>query len=99
MGINNHAIKLIDDWQPLYNSIYNLSLVKLEILKVYIENNLANDFIRLSKFFVVALIFFNKKLNKSLWLYINYQVFNNLIIKNRYLLLLLGKLLNWLDWA
>ena len=61
--------------------MYNLSLIKLEILKTYIMNNLANSFIKPSKFFVEALIFFNKKPNKSLRLYRNYQGLNNLIIK------------------
>ncbi len=47
--INNHAIELVDDRQPPYGSIYSLGLVKLETLKVYIKNNLANGFIRSSK--------------------------------------------------
>ena len=46
MKINNHAIKLVDDCQPLYSLIYDLSPVKLEILKTYIKNNLVNGFIR-----------------------------------------------------
>lgn len=29
--INNDAIKLVDDWQSLYNFIYSLDLVELEI--------------------------------------------------------------------
>ncbi len=45
ISINNYAIKLIDDWQPLYGSIYNLGPVKWESFKVYINNNLANGFI------------------------------------------------------
>lgn len=32
MNINNHAIELIDDLQPLYDLIHNLSQVKLETL-------------------------------------------------------------------
>ena len=40
--------------------------MKLEILKMYIENNLANNFIKLSKFLIKAFIFFNKKLHESL---------------------------------
>ena len=70
--INDHAIKLVDDWQLPYDSIYSLSLVKFEILKVYIKNNLANDFIRSSKSLVRVLIFFDKKSNGSLKLCINY---------------------------
>ncbi len=32
-GINDHAIKLVYDWQPLYGPIYSLRLVELETLK------------------------------------------------------------------
>ncbi len=45
-SINNHAIELLDDRQPLYGPIYILGLVKLEILKAYINNNLTNSFSR-----------------------------------------------------
>ncbi len=59
MGINNHAIEWIDNWQFLYNFICNLGPIKLKILKAYIKNNLANSFIRSSKFSAGAPIFFN----------------------------------------
>ena len=62
--INNNIIKLVDSQQPLYGPIYNLKSVDLEILKVYIETNLAKKFIKLSKSPVNALIFFNRKLDK-----------------------------------
>ncbi len=96
MGINDHAIKLVDDWHPLYGPIYSLGLVELETLKAYIENNLANGFIWSFKFFIKALIFFNKNLNGSLRLYVDYWGLNNLTIKNRYLLFLVGKSLDQL---
>ena len=82
MKINDHAIELIDNWQPLYGLIYSLRPIKLKILKIYIKFNLANDFIKPYKFFTRTPIFFNKKLDKSLRLCIDYQDFNNLIIKN-----------------
>ena len=81
-GISNHAIKLIDDWQPLYSFIYSLEPMKLEILKVYIKNNLANDFIRPSKSPAGASIVFDKKPDNSVRLCVNYQSLNNLTIKN-----------------
>ena len=37
--INDHAIELVDDWQPLYGPIYSLGPVKWETLKTYIEIN------------------------------------------------------------
>ncbi len=81
-GINNHAIKLVDNWQPPYNLIENLGPVELERLKAYIENNLANSFIRISKSFIGVPILFHKKPDSSLGLYIDYQAFNYLTIKN-----------------
>ncbi len=46
MRINDHAIELVDDWQPPYSPIYSLRPVELETLKAYIENNLANGLIK-----------------------------------------------------
>ena len=85
LRINNHAIKFADKYLP-YNPIYSLGLVKLETWKTCIENNLVNDFIRPFKFPARAPIFFDKKPDRSLELYINYRGLNNLIIKNCYLL-------------
>ena len=96
-GINNNAIKLIDDWQSSYGSIYTLRLVELETLKAYIENNLANNFIRPSKSPAGAPILFDKKPDGSLRLYVNYQGLNNLTIKNRYPLPLVRESLDWLS--
>ncbi len=98
-SINDNAIELVDNWQPSYCSINSLGLIELKILKTYIKNNLANSFIRSFKFLGKPPIFFNKKPDRSLTLYINYQAFNNLTIKNRYSLPLIGKLLDWLDQA
>ena len=43
--INEHTIELEKGKQLLSGSIYNLRLVKLETLKIYIKTNLANGFI------------------------------------------------------
>ena len=59
--------------------------MELEILKAYIKNNLANGFIRSFKFLTGGLIFFNKKLDSSLRLSVDYGGLNNLSIKNQYL--------------
>ncbi len=64
--INDHAIELINNRQPPYGPIYNLGPIKLKTLKAYIENNLANGFIKPFKSLVEALIRFNKKPNGSL---------------------------------
>ncbi len=70
--INDHAIELVDDRQPLYGPIYSLGPVELETLKAYIENNLASGFIMSSKSPVGAPILFDKKSNNSLRLCVDY---------------------------
>ena len=64
--INNFAIELIDNQHSPYGSIYNLDQVKLKILKTYIDNNLANNFIKFSKSLARASIFFDKKSDRRL---------------------------------
>ena len=97
--INDHTIELVDDRQLPYGSIYSLGLVELETLKAYIETNLANGFIKSSKFPAGTSILFNRKSDGSLQLCVDYQGLNNLTIKNQYPLLLIGKLLDRLRRA
>ena len=82
--INNHAIKLVDGEQPPYKSNYSLKLVELETLKAYIETNLANGFIKLSKSPAGASILFDWKSNSFFQLCINYRGLNKLTIENWY---------------
>ena len=89
----------MNDQQPSFGPIYNLESVELEILKTYIETNLANSFIRSFKSLAKAPIFFDKKLNNSLQLCINYKRLNNLTIKNQYPLLLVKEFLDQLGQA
>ncbi len=98
-GINDHAIELVDDWQPPYGPIYSLGPVELETLKAYIENNLANGFIRLSKSPARAPILFDKKPDGNLRLCVDYRGLNNLTIMNRYLLPLVRESLDRLGRA
>ncbi len=99
MEINYYAIELVDDRQPPYGPIYSLESVELKILKIYIKNNLANGFIKPSKSLVGTPIFFDKKSDGSLRLCIDYWGLNNLTIKNRYPLSLVGELLDQLSQA
>ena len=80
--MNQHAIELKKSQQLLYAPIYSLGMVELKTLKTYIETNYANGFIFPLKSPVDAYIFFFRKPDISLCLYMNYQNFNNLIIKN-----------------
>ena len=63
--INTNTIDLEKNKQPPYRPIYSLGPVKLETLKTYIETNLANSFICLSKSPASPPILFNQKLDKS----------------------------------
>ena len=88
--IHNHAIKVVDDWQPSYRPIYSLRPIELKTLKTYIETNLPYGFIKPSKSPVEILIFFDMKPDGSLQLCVDYWGLNNLTIKNKYLLPLIG---------
>ena len=90
---NDYAIKWVDNCQPPYGLIYNLSPIELEILKVYIEN------IKPFKFPARALIFFDEKANGSLRLCVDYWSLNSLTIKNWYFLPLVRELLDQQDRA
>ena len=92
--INEYTIKLKKGQQSPFESISSLELIELEALKTYIKTNLTNGFIWSSKSSARALILFDKKLNRNFYLYVDYWGFNNIIIKNRYLLSLIGKLLD-----
>ena len=97
--INDYSINLLDNKQPLYCPIYSLGLVELETLKTYIEANLASSFIRPSKSPASTPILFVRKKDNSFRLYINYRGLNNLMIKNRYPLPLIGESLDHLVCA
>ena len=97
--INTYIIDLEEGKQTLYRPIYNLEPVELETLRTYMETNLANGFIHLSKSPTGAPILFDKKPNRSLRLCVNYWGLNNITIKNRYPLLLVGESLDCLSRA
>ena len=80
--INEFAIKLEESNQTFFKFIYYLGLIKLKTLETYIKTNLANSFIWPFKFLTKAFIFFDKKLNRSLWICVNYWDLNNLTIEN-----------------
>ena len=97
--MNEHAIELEEGKQPPFGPIYSLGPVELETLKTYIETNLANGFIRLSKSLAGAPILFDRKPDRSLRLCVDYQDLNNITIKNQYLLPLIGESLDQLGRA
>ena len=70
--MNDYIIKLEKNKKLLFELIYNLKLVKLKILKIYIKINLANNFIQLFKSPIRASILFKWKLDRSLCLCIDF---------------------------
>ena len=73
--------------------------MELETLKTYIKTNLANGFIRPFKSPAGAPILFNKKPDRSFRLCVDYRGLNNITIKNRYPLPLIGESLDRLGRA
>lgn len=82
MKVNQHGIKLVEDNQSFYVSIYILNSVELEILKTYIDIHHKTGFIQAFKSLVSAFIWFNKKSDKIFCTYVNYSSLKNLIIQN-----------------
>lgn len=95
-SINKYAIELKEDKHSSYGPIYSLGLVELTIFKTYIKTHLKTGFICLSKSLAGTSIFFDRKQDGNLRLYVNHKGLNNLTIKNWYLLLLINKTLDWL---
>lgn len=71
-SVNNHAIKLVEDKQPTYVSIYALSQVELETFKTYIKTCLKTEFIELSKSLAGTFILFDKKPDGSFCLCVDH---------------------------
>ena len=97
--INAHTIDLEEGKQLPYGPSYSLGPVELETLKTYIKINLAYSFIHPSKSPAGTPILFDKNLNGSLCFFVNYWGFNNITIKNWYLLPLVGESFNCLGRA
>ena len=95
----DHAIDLEPGKTASYESLYNLSEMKLTTLWDYIDMNLLNDFIKSFKSSVEALILFIKKKDSILKLCVDYKDLNSVMIKNYYLISLINKSLNYLEWV
>lgn len=90
-GIDGRAIDLEEGKQPPYRPIHSLGPVELETLKTYIDTNLASGLIRPPKPHGGAPILFVRKTDEILRLCIDYRGLDNLTIKNRYPLPLIGE--------
>jgi exoribonuclease II len=74
---------------PTIILIYSLSEKEFKTFREYIEKNVAKEYIRPSKLLVRYLVLFVPKKNGKLRIYVDYRKLNDIIIKNRYTLLLI----------
>ena len=70
---------------------------KAQELRQYLDENFDKEFIRVSHSEALTLVFFMKKAEEDLCFCVNYRDLNAIIIKNRYSLLLIFKILNRLS--
>jgi hypothetical protein len=96
---HDHAIDIALGKNPPYKPIYNLSEKELKILREYIESALEKQWIVPSKSPAGAPIFFIPKKDGSLRLCVDYRGLNEITIKNRYPLPLIGETLDRLTGA
>jgi len=90
----DHKINLLPNTNPPFGPIYSLSEPELKALHKYLDENLAKDFIQPSISPAGAPILFVKKKDGTLRLVVNYRGLNNVTIKNRYPLPLIGELID-----
>ncbi len=80
-----------------FESMYNLSMIELELLREYLDEFLTKEFIVFSSSLVDASILFVKKSKDDLRLCVDYRELNVITIKNRYSISLINQLLNRLS--
>jgi hypothetical protein len=89
----DHAINTKNKMSS-FESMYNLSMIVLELLKEYFDEFLTKEFIVFFSSLVDASILFVKKSKNDLRLCVNYKELNVITIKNRYSIFLINQLLN-----
>ena len=90
-----HFIDLIKNKMSCIKSIYKMIQNKFTAIQDYLVSALKKKWIHSLNSFAKALMLFIKKLNESLCLCMNYHDFNEITVKNNYLLSLLSKTLNY----
>ncbi len=65
-----------------FELMYNLSIIKLELLRKYLDKFLTKKFIVFFSLFAKTLILFVKKSKNDLKLCVNYKKLNAITIKN-----------------
>ena len=93
----DHVIELTSDFKVFNKSAYNHSEKELQVQQNYISENIAHDWIQVSKFSVFSSCMFTVKKNiMNLHLIVDYRSLNAVTVKNRYSLPLIDTLLNCL---
>src|SRR5438045_4956830 len=95
--VMDHAIDLKPNTEPPYMHIYNMSPAELKALDNYLQEALAKGWIHKSQSPTGAPILFIPKKNGELCLCVDYHGLNAITIKNRYPLLLISELLDYLS--
>jgi hypothetical protein len=90
-------IETIDNQDPPFGKIYNMSATELEALKGHIDELLGKGYIRASSSPAGAPVLFVKKKNGSLRLCVDFRALNKITVKNQYPLPLLGDLMDRLS--
>ena len=90
----DHTIDLKETFKPQKEKIYPLFKNERKEVQKFMEDQLKNKYIRLSKFSQTSLVFFVGKKNGSKRIVIDYCNLNNQMVKNNYLLLLITELIN-----
>ena len=93
---HDHVIDLKLRQQPSFRKLYSMFSVKLNVLKVYLDNAMKADIIHKSISSAASPVMFVLKLNSSLQLIIDYRHLNSITIKNWYSLSLISDMLNCL---
>ena len=91
---NNHKIDIMLEKKFGFDFIYEMLQNELKTFKKYLNDNLIKGFIRSNYSFIASFVLFARKFNESLYLYVNYRIFNVIIIKNRYSLSLIQEILS-----
>jgi len=90
----DHKIQLQEGKTSTFEPLYDMSQDELRVLKKYLENNLAKDFIQASSSPAASSILFVKKPSGGLRFCVNYRDLNVMTVKNRYPLPLIRETLD-----
>ena len=90
----DHKIKFMESKQPGYGPLYSISQGEFQVLKKFLDENLAKGFIRASFSPAAAPVLFARKPGGIFRLCVNYKTFNAITVKNRYPLPLIQETLD-----